>query len=201
MNRKRIASAAIVAGLSFIIIPLCSSERLDGRLAVTSETSKTKEVQESKKQLWTGVNFSENESVALSFFQGIGITDRNALAVLMGNIKQESQFHSNICEGGARVNYHSCKRGGYGLIQWTTVSRYEHLGKYSRSVGGNPSEVRTQLEFVTQEVQWKKIYQGMRRPGGSISHYMNLAYRWIGWGKTGKRVHYSYDYYRRLVKG
>ena len=28
------------------------------------------------------------------------ISDRNALATIMGNIKQESKFHSNICEGG-----------------------------------------------------------------------------------------------------
>ena len=28
------------------------------------------------------------------------ISDRNALATIMGNIKQESKFISNICEGG-----------------------------------------------------------------------------------------------------
>ena len=32
------------------------------------------------------------------------ITDRNALATILGNIKQESLFISNICEGGARVS-------------------------------------------------------------------------------------------------
>ena len=29
------------------------------------------------------------------------ISDRNALATIMGNIKQESNFRANICEGGA----------------------------------------------------------------------------------------------------
>ena len=51
------------------------------------------------------------------------ITDRNALATILGNIKSESNFHSNICEGGARVPYSDCHRGGYGLIP---VS-YTHL--------------------------------------------------------------------------
>ena len=41
------------------------------------------------------------------------ITDRNALATIMGNIKQESKFYPNICEGGARVLYDDCHRGGY----------------------------------------------------------------------------------------
>ena len=35
------------------------------------------------------------------------ITDRNALSTIMGNIKQESNFTANVCEGGARVPY-SC---------------------------------------------------------------------------------------------
>ena len=48
------------------------------------------------------------------------ISDRNALATIMGNIKQESKFIPNICEGGARVSYSDCHSGGYGLIQWTS---------------------------------------------------------------------------------
>ena len=58
---------------------------------------------------WVGENFNQNESKALEFFQDYGITDRMALAVLLGNIRQESNFHSNICEGGARVNYEHCR--------------------------------------------------------------------------------------------
>ena len=64
------------------------------------------------------------------------ITDRNALATILGNIKQESNFRSNVCEGGARVPYDRCYRGGYGIIQWTSENRYRGLGlfakKYSR---------------------------------------------------------------------
>ena len=30
-----------------------------------------------------------------------GVTDKTALAVIMGNIQQESRFTPNICEGGA----------------------------------------------------------------------------------------------------
>ena len=36
------------------------------------------------------------------------ISDRNALATILGNIKSESNFHPDICEGGARVSYRDC---------------------------------------------------------------------------------------------
>ena len=49
-----------------------------------------------------------------------GVTDRTALAVIMGNIQQESNFKPKVCEGGAIVPYDRCLRGGYGLIKWTT---------------------------------------------------------------------------------
>ena len=62
------------------------------------------------------------------------ITDRNALATIMGNIKQESKFHPDICEGGARVLYDDCHRGGYGLIQWTSTQRYLGLRYFSNSM-------------------------------------------------------------------
>ena len=73
-----------------------------------------------KRLICKGCN--ENENEALKYFQDIGIKDRNALATIMGNIKQESTFRSNICEGGSIRSYHSCW-GGYGLIQWTSANR------------------------------------------------------------------------------
>ena len=54
-----------------------------------------------KRLICKGCN--ENENATLAFFQDRGIKDRNALATIMGNIKQESNFHANICEGGSRI--------------------------------------------------------------------------------------------------
>ena len=61
-----------------------------------------------------------------------GVTDKTALAVLMGNIQQESNFKPNVCEGGAVIPYDRCLRGGYGLIQWTTQARYNGLGLFCK---------------------------------------------------------------------
>ena len=139
-----------------------------------------------------------NENLTLAFFQGKGILDKNALATIMGNIKQESTFIPNICEGGARIPYHHCGRG-YGIIQWTSAGRYYGLGNFANAYGGSPSSINTQLNYLVTENQWKRIEYKMKTPGKSIPQYMNYAYSWIGWGHHGARTHYAYDYASRLT--
>ena len=142
---------------------------------------------------------NEHENVTLAFFQERGIKDRNALATIMGNIRQESTFVPNICEGGARTSYHGCRSGGYGLIQWTSANRYHGLGDFAKRYGGSPSSLHTQLRYLTNEVQWKDIESRMKTPGKSINRYMDYAYSWIGWGHHGARTSYAHDYASRLI--
>ena len=164
------------------------------------ETTATKEVApekpKEKRLICKGCN--ENENEALKYFQDIGIKDRNALATIMGNIRQESTFVPNICEGGSRTSWGNC-RGGYGLIQWTSANRYYGLGDFARKYGGSPSSLDTQLRYLTNEVQWKEIEPLMKIPGKSISRYMDYAYSWIGWGIHGARTHYAYEYANKLI--
>ena len=150
-----------------------------------------------KRLICKGCN--ENENVALDYFQDIGITDKNALATILGNIKQESTFVPNICEGGSRTNYRNCY-GGYGLIQWTSANRYYGLGDFAKKYGGSPSSLQTQLRYLTNEVQWRRIEDRMKKGGRSIYSYMNDAYSWIGWGIHGARTSYAHDYANRLIQ-
>ena len=147
---------------------------------------------------WVGANFTENEAKALNFFQDYGIEDRMALAVLLGNIQQESRFTPNICEGGARIPYSSCHRGGYGLIQWTTTGRYDGLGRHARNRGTSPSIIDTQLSYLVTEREWKEALWRFKTPDRSLDFYMKGAYRWLGWGIYGNRGYYSQQYYDRL---
>ena len=149
-------------------------------------------------QRWVGRGFTDIEQQVLDYFQDYGITDRAALAVLLGNVKQESRFVTNICEGGARVAYQNCHRGGYGLIQWTTVGRYNGLGQHAQQLGTSPTDLNTQLSYVTTEIEWKKVEHIFRSEGRSIASYMQAAYRWLGWGIEGNRTVYAQDYYNRL---
>jgi len=162
----------------------------------TKEVAKPEKPKE-KRLICKGCNESEN--ITLKYFQDAGIKDRNALATIMGNIRQESTFIPNICEGGSIRSYHSCW-GGYGLIQWTSANRYYGLGDFAKRFGGSPSSIYTQLRYLTNEVQWKEIEDRMKIPGKSINRYMDYAYDWIGWGHHGARTNYAYDYASRLTE-
>jgi hypothetical protein len=141
---------------------------------------------------------NEHENATLAFFQDRGVKDRNALATIMGNIRQESTFVPNICEGGSRTSWSNCGRG-YGLIQWTSADRYYGLGDFAKKFGGSPSALPTQLRYLTTEVQWQRIEDRMKTPGKSIDRYMDYAYSWIGWGHHGARTSYAHDYASRLI--
>lgn len=149
---------------------------------------------------WRGSNFTQTETAVLNYFQEYGITDRAALAVLLGNVKQESRFDTEVCEGGSRPGYHGCRRGGFGLIQWTTTGRYTGLGRHAQRMGASPTDLNTQLSYLVTEVEWKKVEHIFKDEGRSIGSYMQAAYRWLGWGVHGNRTAYANDYYARLYQ-
>ena len=167
--------------------------------APTQETE-TKEVVPEKPKVTRLIckGCNTNETKTVEFLQKRGITDKNAIATIMGNIRQESTFTPNICEGGYRVSYPNCG-GGYGLIQWTNASRFYGLGKHAARIGANPSSLDTQLDYMLYEGDWKMIEPHMKTPGKSITDYMRLARKWIRWGDHGARTDYAYNYANRLV--
>lgn len=187
-------------------VPVPSSLPPTGSAAVTIATNTAQPtaiaeptVEQPKERRYTCKGCNSNETTALNFFQDKGITDKNALATILGNIKQESTFIPNICEGGARTTYERCRAGGFGLIQFTSSDRYYGLGSFAKRVGGDPSSLDTQLNYILEEPQWLRIQERMKTPGKPIDRYMAYAYSWIGWGIHGARTSYAYDYARRLV--
>ena len=128
------------------------------------------------------------------------IKDRNSLAAIMGNIKSESNFHSNICEGGARVSYDQCHRGGYGLVQWTTQARYDGLGYFCDKYGCDPSSVEGQTRYMINEHSFQVNLPTFEGRGWSVSQFMRPSYSWLGWGIKGHRESYAYDYVNKIVE-
>ena len=127
------------------------------------------------------------------------ISDRNALATILGNIKSESNFHPNICEGGARVPYGDCHRGGYGLIQWTSVNRYDNLGKFCNKYDCDPSSLEGQTRYMINESVFRRYLPEFEGRGKTVDQYMVAAYYWLGWGIKGYRQQYAYEYSKKLV--
>ena len=159
------------------------------------------EVVEPKKKQWTCPTCNPSEQHVLRELQdNAGIEDKNALAAILGNIKQESKFLPNICEGGARVPYHHCHSGGYGIIQWTTKSRYDGLGFFAKKYGCDPSTLECQTRYLINEIHFQKVLPEFKNPGFGIHQYMVPSYYWLGWGVKGPRVTYSYQYEAQLVR-
>jgi hypothetical protein len=197
---------AVATSAATLPTPGYATSSATPQIAILTEESKTQETTteevapekpKEKRLVCKGCNL--NETRTLEFLQSRGITDRNALATIMGNIRQESTFFPNICEGGARVSYNACRSGGYGLIQWTNAPRFYGLGKHAARLGANPSSLDAQLDYMLHEGDWKMIEPYMRTPGKTINQYMRLAQRWIRWGHHGARTDYAYNYANKLV--
>ena len=155
---------------------------------------------EAVEKTWKCPGCNKNEQYVLAQLQErTMISDRNALATIMGNIRSESQFHSNICEGGARVPYSQCRRGGYGLIQWTTAARYNGLGSFCKKFNCDPSSIEGQTRYMINESQFQKVLPEFEGRGMPVHQYMVGAYYWLGWGIKGNRELYAYDYTKKLI--
>jgi hypothetical protein len=149
---------------------------------------------------WKCEDCTPNEKYVLSELQKhTKIRDRNALATIMGNIKQESKFIPNICEGGARVSYRNCFRGGYGLIQWTSIGRYNALGSFCNKYGCDPSSLEGQTRFMINETTFQRYLPEFEGSGKTVRQYMVPAYYWLGWGIKGNREIYAWNYTKKLV--
>ena len=194
------------AVLSLLAPSVTASDRLDNALQLTVEPvtlnnppspSSTPDVEVPEYEIVCS-NCTDDEHLVLKALQERGITDRNALAVIMGNIRQESKFDPIICEGGARTGYHGCHRGGFGLIQFTSLHRYNGLGKYAKVNNLDPNSIETQIQYVFTEREWLEAEKGFKVEGQSVDYYMKYAYRWLGWGIHGARTHYSYQYSGKL---
>ena len=145
------------------------------------------------------VGCNENEIETLEYLWEYGIKDKVALATIMGNIKQESRFTANICEGGARVSYTECKSGWYGLIQWTSIGRYKGLGNFCARFSCDPSSLEGQTRWMINEPIFQRVLPQFEGGGQTVSYYMKPAYYWLGWGIKGNREVYAWDYESKLT--
>ena len=183
---------------SFSLLTLLTSS------CVTAVENSGKEVVsipvEPYKTTWKCEDCTPNEQYVLAELQKhTKISDRNALATILGNIKSESNFYPNICEGGARVPYGDCHRGGYGLIQWTSVNRYNNLGKFCNKYDCDPSSLEGQTRYMINENIFQRYLPMFEGGGQTVSQYMVPAYYWLGWGIKGNREIYAYEYTTKLV--
>lgn len=182
---------------------------LFGSLVLASCVNKTTASQETTTRIsvepysprWRCDSCSSSEKFVLRKIQEeTNIKSRNSLAVILGNIKQESGFNADICEGGTRVSYENCKRGGYGIIQWTSPSRYFGLGEYAQKNNCDPSSLSCQVDYMIEEPVFLRNLNRFEQSIGNNNYFMGVAYNWLGWGIKGNRSKYAYEYYNKLAR-
>ena len=192
-----------ILNTALVSAAIAGSFLIPGAIPTAEKVEVAPEVVEEKPEptvkVWILPQGNQVESRIVAALQVRGIDDRNAIATVLGNVKQESRFHPNICEGGHRVSYWGCRSGGYGLIQWTTASRYRGLGNHAYALGLNPSTAEAQISYMFTEKQWQRIEPKLKKSGYSINYYMDQAYYWLGWGVHGNRTTYAYNYANSLV--
>jgi hypothetical protein len=199
MFKKFIAASILVTASAACAYPSISEIKNPPAVDVTVNAEKAVPIEVVEKT-WKCPGCNTNEKYVLEKLQEkTKISDRNALATIMGNIKSESNFHPNICEGGARVPYNRCYSGGYGLIQWTSTNRYLGLGKFAKKYGYNPSTLEGQTAYMINEYTFQKYLPEFEGNGQTVDQYMVAAYYWLGWGIKGYRQQYAYDYTKKLV--
>ena len=94
--------------------------------------------------------------------------------------------------------YSECTRGGYGLIQWTSLGRYNNLGKFCDKFACDPSTLEGQTRYMINESVFQRYLPEFEGRGKTIRQYMVPAYYWLGWGIKGYRELYAHDYYKKL---
>lgn len=201
MLSKKIFAVATISLLT-ISCSGTNAESISGKeIPVVGKVDPTKIMElEVKTKTWKCPTCTSNEQYVLEQLQSkTKISDKNALSTIMGNIKQESNFVANICEGGARVPYEKCYKGGYGLIQWTTYARYKGLGTFCKKYDCNPSSIEGQTRYMINENQFQKLLPEFEGHGFTVSQYMVPSYYWLGWGIKGARQTYAYQYTKKIV--
>ena len=196
---RHMSTTAILGAAGFAVFAAYAQMTAPPKVDVSVDEDKAIQLKVENKT-WKCPTCSPNEQYVLEQLQAkTRISDRNALATILGNIKQESKFIPNICEGGARVSYLDCTRGGYGLIQWTSIGRYNNLGKFATKYGYDPSTLEGQTAYIINESVFQRYLPEFEGMGRTVSQYMVPAYYWLGWGIKGNREVYAYNYTKKLV--
>ena len=181
------------------VLGMLSASCAANRMEINPPIKDTSSIAPSFGKTWECPSCTPEEKYVLSEIQEkTNIKDRVALATILGNIKQESNFRANVCEGGARVPYYHCYRGGYGIIQWTTPGRYNGLGYFADNYGCDPSTLECQTRYMINEDIFQRYLPEFEGRGKTVHQYMTPAYYWLGWGIKGNRELYAYDYHKKL---
>ena len=134
-----------------------------------------------------------NKNIVQSFLQSKGLNNK-AVAGIMGNIRQESNFDSNATNASS---------GAFGLFQWLGTRKNE-LINFAVSLGKSASDITTQLEFFWSELESSESKTMAVLTGSNFSTASEYAeafeasYERSGGSALEKRKTYAEMYYSQM---
>lgn len=136
---------------------------------------------------------SSAQATVWNFFKAKGLNDQ-AIAGIMGNIAQESNFNSKS------VNKSS---GASGIFQWLG-SRKTELQSYAKSLGKSWDDIQVQLEFAWKELNSteKKSLTSLQRSDLSASQHaseFDRLFERSGRSQVAKRESFANQYYSQYA--
>ena len=85
------------------------------------------------------------------------------------------------------------------MIQWTSIGRYNNLGRFCNNYDCDPSSLEGQTRFMINENIFQRYLPMFEGSGLTVRQYMVPAFYWLGWGIKGHREHYAYNYSKKLI--
>ena len=134
-----------------------------------------------------------NKNIVQTFLQSKGLNNK-AIAGVMGNIQQESNFDTT------NTNKTS---GAYGLFQWLGV-RKNNLMQYAKDAGSSASDINTQLDFFWHELETtekKSMAVLTESKFSTASEYavaFEKSFERSGGSALGKRKSYAEAFYSHM---
>ena len=125
----------------------------------------------------TNLSYVEKEVVDLLIYHGI--MDNNAIAAVLGSIRQESNFDP--------FNYNSYEEA-FGIFQW----RLDRRRRLEERCGN--MTISCQMHYAFSESDWKSIENELKTPGESIEVYTQSMRKYLRYGIAGNRINYAYEY-------
>ena len=105
----------------------------------------------------------------------VGFNDIGAAGV-MGNMMKESNLYSDIVQGGSHAPEITCDGStGYGLCQWTYITRQQALAQYAQQNGVSSSDPGLQISFIAHEAQTVPEFNGLIQACNSASSPSDAA--------------------------
>ncbi|MFJ7982428.1 phage tail tape measure protein [Lysinibacillus xylanilyticus] len=106
------------------------------------------------------------QATVWNYFKSKGLSD-SAVAGIMGNLQQESNYNSNAGK--------NTQGSAYGIAQWRG-SRLSELNSYAKGKGTSASDLNTQLEFMWKELQGKEMQalHSLERTLSATEHASNF---------------------------